>query len=136
MAEKDPATKTEAEWRAELTPEQFRVARQKGTEPAFTGEYWNTKTPGVYLCAACGEALFDSATKFDSGTGWPSFWAPLEPARLSLAEDSAHGMIRTEVTCARCRSHLGHLFDDGPQPTGQRYCLNSAALRLASGAKE
>jgi len=126
----DPIRKTEQEWQAELTPEQYRVARQKGTEPAFTGAYWNTKTPGRYLCVACGAALFDSATKFDSGTGWPSFWAPLEAGRVQLSEDRSHGMTRVEVSCARCGSHLGHLFDDGPRPTGQRFCMNSASLKL------
>ena len=128
MAENLP--RTEAEWRARLSPEQFRVARQKGTEPAFTGEYWNVKTPGVYHCVGCGAELFDAATKFESGTGWPSFWAPLDPARVTVSEDRSHGMVRVEVTCARCGSHLGHLFEDGPKPTGQRYCLNSASLRL------
>lgn len=126
----DPIHKTEQEWQAELTPEQYRVARQKGTEPAFTGVYWNTKTPGQYLCVGCGAALFDADTKFDSGTGWPSFWAPLEAGRLHLSEDRSHGMTRVEVSCARCGSHLGHLFDDGPRPTGQRFCMNSASLKL------
>ncbi|MGH9480830.1 MAG: peptide-methionine (R)-S-oxide reductase MsrB [Terriglobales bacterium] len=127
MAEK--VDKSEAEWRAALTPEQYRVARQQGTEPAFTGAYWNAKEPGTYLCVGCGEALFDAEAKYDSGTGWPSFWQPLDASRLELRPDDSHGMRRTEVTCARCGSHLGHLFEDGPRPTGQRFCLNSASLR-------
>lgn len=128
MSEK--IVKEEAEWRAALTPEQYHVVREKGTEPAFTGRYWNEHAAGVYHCVACGEALFDSGTKFESGTGWPSFWAPIEAQRVDLHEDTSHGMRRTEVVCARCGGHLGHRFADGPPPSGTRYCLNSAALRL------
>ncbi|MGD9721720.1 MAG: peptide-methionine (R)-S-oxide reductase MsrB [Pirellulales bacterium] len=120
--------KTEDEWRAQLTPEQFEVTRRQGTEPAFTGQYWNHKEDGMYKCVCCGATLFQSDTKYDSGCGWPSFYASSNPENIHTLEDRKHGMLRTEVRCENCGAHLGHVFDDGPQPTGQRYCMNSAAL--------
>jgi len=124
-----PVHKTEAEWRAELTPEQYNVLREKGTERAFTGKLYNNHDDGIYHCGACNAPLFKSDTKYDSGSGWPSFWEPISPSAVVLHEDSSHGMRRVEVTCATCGSHLGHVFPDGPrETTGERYCINSASL--------
>lgn len=129
----DPASISDAQWRERLTPEQYAVLRGRGTEPAFTGRYWRSHETGDYHCAGCGAMLFRSTTKFDSGSGWPSFFRPADREALVLREDRSHGMVRTEVVCRRCGGHLGHVFDDGPEPTGERYCINSAALRLAPG---
>jgi peptide-methionine (R)-S-oxide reductase len=125
-----PARPSDAELRTRLTPLQYEVTQRAGTERAFTGAYWNTKEPGTYRCIVCDTALFTSDTKYDSGSGWPSFWQAVDPAVVTLNVDRSHGMVRTEVTCATCGAHLGHLFPDGPQPTGERYCMNSASLRL------
>ncbi len=121
---------TDEPWREKLTPEQYHVTRECGTEPAFTGRYWNHKGNGLYRCVCCGEPLFDSQTKYESGSGWPSFYAPVEAGRIEERADASHGMQRTEVRCRRCGAHLGHVFPDGPMPTGLRYCINSAALQF------
>lgn len=132
----DKIHKTDAEWRKQLSEEEYVVTRKKGTEPAFTGKYWNTHKEGLFRCVCCGEPLFDSNTKFDSGTGWPSFSAPIDETKVELETDESHGMARTEVMCRRCEAHLGHVFPDGPKPTGLRFCINSAALRLEENAKK
>lgn len=139
MAEKivtDKIKKTDEEWKRELSPEQFQVARKAGTEPAFTGKYWNTKDKGTYTCACCGQPLFTSDTKFDSGTGWPSFWKPVSEGAVEEETDSSYGMVRTEARCSRCDAHLGHVFNDGPRPSGLRYCMNSASLNLKPGESQ
>lgn len=133
--DRDRLDKSDAEWEATLTPEQYRVMREKGTERAFTGQYWNTKTRGVYKCAACDQPLFSSETKFDSGTGWPSFYAPVAPDAVTTETDYTHGMIRVEALCSRCHAHLGHVFNDGPKPTGMRFCMNSVSLALEEDGK-
>jgi peptide-methionine (R)-S-oxide reductase len=128
-------TKTDQEWQKQLSPEQFQVARKAGTERAFTGKYWNTKDKGVYACVCCGQPLFSSDTKFDSGTGWPSFYKPLDEGAVETEADSSYGMVRTEARCAKCDAHLGHVFEDGPEPTGLRFCMNSASLELKPAEK-
>ncbi|WP_374674296.1 peptide-methionine (R)-S-oxide reductase MsrB [Ideonella sp.] len=129
-----PVRKTDAEWRAQLSPTEYAVARQAATERAFTGRFWDHWQDGVYRCVGCGEVLFESATKFDAGCGWPSYWQAVDDGRIERVVDTSHGMTRVEVRCARCGSHLGHVFDDGPAPTGERFCINSAAIRFDEDA--
>ncbi len=128
--ETERVSKSEAEWREQLTPQQYHVTREKGTERAFSGQYWNHQADGIYHCVACGQPLFSSRTKFESGSGWPSFHSPVAGERVDSVEDDSHGMIRTEVLCSRCDAHLGHIFKDGPRPTGLRYCINSVSLKF------